>query len=625
VKAAARLLVLLLAIGLGIGGLVLQGQPPGQLAGVLTLADVEFVKSDAPDPPADSASWVKRALPDNWRKTNPGLSGYGWYRATFRLADAPKEPWAVYLPTVGTTYQLFLNGADVGTGGGMTGPITRGLGVPRLDPIAPQVLRSGDNQLLLHLRVGTTLRGGLGPITLGPRAAVEPLYNSDYFGRVTLTRSLNIALIFIGLLVLLLWLRRPQEKIYGCFAALAIVWSIRNFHYTVAPHGLPSNLWEAFVLGSLGVVIVLLWLFVLRFTGGARPRTERWLMRGAGASVVLFALLDLKAVSMLRIPWYLLCAAICAWSIGILLQFGRRPENRRHAGVWVILAAALITLALGLTDLAVSAQLLPFGPAARMAYGAPLLLCALVYALADGYFRTYDEVRALNSGLELRVAERAAELQRTHERVRALERATTLADERDRMMRDMHDGIGSQLMTTLDAVERGGCGPDDVAAMLRGCIDDLRLMIDSLEPDDQSLLMALANLRYRLEPRLAAAGIALEWQVRRDVALHAPGSVLQVLRIVQEALTNALRHAGATRLRFSAGVEAQWLVLELEDDGRGMEGAALREAAVGTAGRGLDNMRARAAHLGGTLTLASSASGTLLRLQVPLPGSAELL
>lgn len=623
-KAVARFLVLLLSIGLGLGGVLLPRQEPERGKDLVLITDAGFVKSDDPVPPAAADEMTRRALPDNWRKTNPGLSGYGWYRIRFWLAQAPGEAWAIYLPTVGSTYQLYLNGADIGGAGGMSGPINRSLGVPRIDPVAPQLLKAGDNQLLLRLRVAPNLRGGLGPVTLGPRAAVEALYNADYFARVTMTRSLNLALIFVGLLVLLLWLRRPQETIYGYFCALAIVWSIRNFHYTVAP-AMASNLWEAFVLGSLGVVVVLLWLFMLRLTGRSHPRTERWVLSGVMASVALIALLDPQAASAIRIPWYLLCAGFGVWSIMILLDFGRRPENRRNTGVWAILAAALITLALGLTDLAVSAQLLPFGPAARMAYGAPLLLCALVYALADGYFRTYDEVRALNSGLERRVAERAAELQRTHERVRALERVTTLADERDRMMRDMHDGIGSQLMTTLDAVERGGCGPDDVAAMLRGCIDDLRLMIDSLEPDDQSLLMALANLRYRLEPRLAAAGIALEWQVQRSVTLHAPGSVLQVLRIVQEALTNVLRHAGATRLRFAAGVESQSLVLELEDNGSGMDGAAVRTPALGPAGRGLDNMHTRAAQLGGTLKLASSAAGTLLRLQVPLAESAKLL
>ncbi|MFC5495926.1 sensor histidine kinase [Caenimonas terrae] len=620
-KRAAQFLVLLLGVALVLA--LVRPHPHQQPEpGTLVVGSAVFLKSDEATPPADGAPWVPRSLPDNWRTSNPGLSGYGWYRSSFLLPQAPATPWAAYLPIVGTTYQLLVNGVEVGNGGGMSGTVVRNMGVPRLDPIEAHLLHAGENRLELRLRVAPNLRGGLGPLTLGPRSLVEPLYDADYFWRVTLPRSLNIALIFAGLLVLLLWLRRPAETIHGCFAALAIVWSIRNFHYTVSPSWVPSGLWEAYVLDSLAVVMLLLWLFVLRLTGRRHPRLERWVVRGCMAAIAVagaLALLAPQAASAIRIPWYLLCAALGAWTIAILVDFLRRSANRDRIGVWAILGAALVTLALGLSDLAVSAQLLPFGPAARMAYGAPVLLCALVFALAESYFRTYDQVRSLNADLERRVGERALELQRTHQRVRSLERVTTLAGERERLMRDMHDGIGSQLMTTLDAVEHGGAGGDQVAAMLRDCIDDLRLMIDSLEPDDESLLVALANLRYRLEPRLAAAGIALDWQAQREIGLPAPGSVLQVLRIVQEAVTNVLRHAGASRLHVRARAEAGELVLEVKDDGRGIGPAAPTDAGAARAGRGLHNMRNRAAQLGGTLRIDSTAAGTVLTLRVPMP------
>lgn len=604
-------------MALVIAGVALQLRQPEPGGELVVISETEFIKSDEPAPPPDGGQWLQRTLPDNWRKSNPGLSGYGWYRASFFLPQAPADPWAAYLPTVGTTYQMFLNGVDVGTSGGMTGQITRSLGVPQLDPIAPQLLLLGQNELFVRLRVAPNLRGGLSPITLGPREAVEAIYDADYFARVTMTRSLNISLVFAGVLVLLLWLRRPEQHIYGYFGALSIVWSLRNFHYTVFVPAIPSNLWEAFILGSLGAVVVLLWLFILRFTGASFPRAERAATWACGLSVVAITALDPQLVSAIRVPWYLLCAAFGAWSIVILLRFGLRPANRRRSGVWAILAAACVTLALGLTDLAVTAQLLPFGPSARMAYGAPVLLCALVYALADAYFRTFDQVRSLNTDLEVKFAARAHELQLTHERVRALERATTLSSERDRMMRDMHDGIGSQLMTTLDAVERAGPGQRDVAAMLRECIDDLRLMIDSLEPDEESLWVSLANLRYRLEPRLAAAGIALEWQMHKGTALSAPGEVLQVLRIVQEAVTNTLKHAGASRLRVSGCQDHGWLVLRVQDDGCGMQSNSAARA-PNRARRGIENMRTRATLLRGSLDVTSAESGTLLTLRVPM-------
>ena len=334
-KRAARLLALLLALGLAVAGLLLQWQTQ-QPAGLLVVTQTGFIKSDDPAPPPDSALWIPRTLPDNWRTTSPGLSGYGWYRVAFVLAQAPAEPWAVYLPTVGTTYQLLLNGTDVGSSGPMAGPIARTAGVPTMAQIPPLLLRTGENRIALRLRVAPNLRGGLGPLTLGPRSAIEPLYDADLFARVTLPRSLNIALIFVGLLVLLLWLRRPGEAIYGVFSALAIVWSIRNFHYTVSPAWVPSGLWEAFVLGSLGVVVLLLWLFALLYGGARRPRIERWVVRGGGVAIAVVATLavvDPHAASAIRIPWYLACAGIGGWTIALLVGVSREPANRPRTGV----------------------------------------------------------------------------------------------------------------------------------------------------------------------------------------------------------------------------------------------------------------------------------------------------
>ena len=153
-KRAVRFLVLLLTIGIGIAGVMLplrqQEQDPEQVV----ITRTEFVKTDAATPPSDGP-WVGRELPDNWSQTNPGQSGYGWYRATFSLAAVPTEAGAAYRPTASTTYQMYVNGADSGSSGGMVGPITRSMGVPRLDPIAPQFLRPGVNELLVRLRVAS--------------------------------------------------------------------------------------------------------------------------------------------------------------------------------------------------------------------------------------------------------------------------------------------------------------------------------------------------------------------------------------------------------------------------------------------------------------------------------------
>jgi signal transduction histidine kinase len=228
--------------------------------------------------------------------------------------------------------------------------------------------------------------------------------------------------------------------------------------------------------------------------------------------------------------------------------------------------------------------------------------------------RALAESQRLNALLEERVREKQRELERQFETMQRLTREADMAEERRRLMADMHDGIGASLISTLSLVECGEASSEQVATALRECIDDLRLAIDSLEPADGDLAPVLGGLRYRLEPRLKAAGIALDWQVRELPALSCltPQNVLHVLRILQEAFTNVLKHARAKHIRVATAVDAGRVSIEVSDDGRGFD------AKPAGHGHGLDNMRQRAKAIGGDLRIVPSAAGTTLSLALPI-------
>lgn len=224
------------------------------------------------------------------------------------------------------------------------------------------------------------------------------------------------------------------------------------------------------------------------------------------------------------------------------------------------------------------------------------------------------ESQRLNALLEERVREKQGELERQFEALQRLAREAAVAEERRRIMADMHDGVGAALISTLSLVEHGEASKEQVALALRECIDDLRLAIDSLEPADGELAPVLGGLRYRLEPRLRAQGIALDWQVQDlpKLACLTPQNVLHVLRILQEAFTNVLKHAQARRIRVATAVDAGRVAIEVSDDGSGFDGAPSAH------GHGLDNMRQRAKVIGGELRIAPSAAGTTLLLSLPI-------
>jgi signal transduction histidine kinase len=183
-------------------------------------------------------------------------------------------------------------------------------------------------------------------------------------------------------------------------------------------------------------------------------------------------------------------------------------------------------------------------------------------------------------------------------------------------MQDMHDGLGSQLLTSLAAVERGALDARGVAQMLREAMDDMRLAIDTLSPGREGLLEALGNLRYRLEPRFRAAGIELKFAFRDlpDRLDIADQDALQILRVLQESLANVLKHARAREVRVEVALARQpaRFVLAVSDDGGGFD------AAAPAAGRGLSGMRRRAERIGAALAVDSDAGGTRITLAYPL-------
>lgn len=222
--------------------------------------------------------------------------------------------------------------------------------------------------------------------------------------------------------------------------------------------------------------------------------------------------------------------------------------------------------------------------------------------------------------LQRELAERNAALERSmrsleekHAEVLELQRRQVLGEERERIMRDMHDGIGGLLVSTLATLEAGETDPDEIGQALRAALDDLRLMIDSLDPlEEDNLSQALGMYRARILPRLADVGLEVDWQVADlpSIPDFGPHKVLQVLRILQEAVTNVIKHAKATGLAVRVGAASgpsPCVRIEVRDNGAGIREDS-RE------GRGLHNMYRRAESIGGALQIESTPAGTRVSL-----------
>jgi len=194
---------------------------------------------------------------------------------------------------------------------------------------------------------------------------------------------------------------------------------------------------------------------------------------------------------------------------------------------------------------------------------------------------------------------------------------SAVLEERQRLSRDMHDGIGGQLMSLLARVRSRRISPDQLEYELTDGLSELRLMVDSLDASDGSVADALAVLRSRIRTQTEAAGLSLEWAQTGDLNVVAedPRWILNLNRLIQEAATNAVRHSRGDRV--SVGIEAtgdRRLIVTIEDNGIGFDRGSV------VAGRGLSNLTFRAVQLGGRLEIGRTGpeGGATVRAVIPI-------
>jgi len=150
-----------------------------------------------------------------------------------------------------------------------------------------------------------------------------------------------------------------------------------------------------------------------------------------------------------------------------------------------------------------------------------------------------------------------------------------------------------------------------VVSTLKELRDDLRLVIDTTTHEqDSDLAGLLAPLRHRWSQRLEVADIDSRWQLEGLDGLRlGPARSLDLLRLLQEALTNVLKHSGAARVDVTVQRDGDQLQVEVRDDGTGFDTATARR------GAGLASLHSRATRLGSQLILDPlPGRGTTLRL-----------
>lgn len=250
-----------------------------------------------------------------------------------------------------------------------------------------------------------------------------------------------------------------------------------------------------------------------------------------------------------------------------------------------------------------------------------------VFCVGDRQPRSFSAAEVdLLSGL-------AAQAAIAIENARLYERAESLAilEERERIAREMHDGLAqvlgalhfqlSRVEELLKAGETARVGEtlEEIRRMAEGAYEDVRQAIFGLRTMVSRGLGLIPTLTEYLHEWSGQSGVAADLQIRDEEATRlAPEAELQLIRIIQEALANVRKHAMARSVSVRFEREGDYALVTVSDDGRGFE--VSKPPKPISKGFGLTTMRERAESVGGSLEVHSGPGrGTSILVRLPFP------
>ena len=549
-----------------------------QLDPIVSVEVVEVASATGTVP--QDIDWASIELPQKLCREDCSTR-YKRYRVHAQLPDES----VLYVPLFDSSMWVTVDGVSVATIGNVAPPVSDLVYQPQWVP-----LPSTDGSMAtLEITVASvTPEGGrLAPFYVAPASQLRAPYTVSRWLSVEILQSVILILVLAALLALVLQTNVEEDRSFVWFAivcvgaivrALCVVfpdWPIdqvmRHWQYLAS-----TNL---VLLGSVGFLIAL----------SARPRpVVEWTLVGY-LLVVLVAALWFLSIDLYRF-WMILNAVTQATglvAIPIVLRQtwlhtrGFRPELRGAIVGWILVATLMI-----LHDIVILRASPPLIFQLSNLAGLGLVIAFLLSLISR-----YQAMRRDEADARLR-----------------------LASERGRLLADMHDTVAGRLAVLVQQASSGPNPNRALAGSLRSSLRDLRAAMDSLDPEYRNDLgRAFEQLRLFNTPLFERADIELNWAVPDRALHHDAETVLQIVRIVQEALTNALRHSQASRVSMNVAKVEQGLRITVADDGVGFDAGSAE-------GRGLSIQRNRASAANIELSVETGAEqGTIVSLLVPYP------
>lgn len=571
--------------------------------------------------------WQSVSLPDNWQKSWSGYNGGSWYRIEWswscrdnlRLA----EPITFSIDYLNSAGEVFLNGDLLWADQNLQEPLSKSWNMPRYWVLPVSGLKQTQNEILIYVRGYSFEKAGLGKIEFNNVLNANQAYFSKIWDRRTLFQINMILTATIGIICLFIWLFRRSESTFGWLALSCLFWIPFISHLlTTESFPFPSSIWAHKInLIFFMLSIHCFCLYLIRFLEQKFKVLEQGLMLMMAlfsVMIVLSSLDHLGSVMKAAFMFYVLLFFVSIFYVSY------RAIKTRHGeylflmlslwGIVLCILLDLFTLSRGnITDFSTF-----FSP-----YGSAIMILFVVLIMGTRLNRNINKVEKFNLQLEHKVRQVSADLNKSLSERHKLELDNVRLQERISLSHELHDGLGGSLVRSMIMVDQSTetIPNRQFLSILKLLRDDLRQIIDSGSSIDnkvpESPAFWIAPVRYRFTQLMEEMDMAVEWSFppvwqREPTALQC----LTLIRVIEESLTNIIKHSHATRVSVSMVYSrTNQLTVKIQDNGIGFDPELVQKNGLSI---GMRSMKMRIERMGGILDIQSVKGKTCVQVVMEL-------
>jgi hypothetical protein len=496
---------------------------------------------------------------------------------------------------MGNRYRLRVNGGDW-IAMGWNEPYSQVRQKPRWHLLAAHEFLAGKNLIELEVKAEPANDAGLTGLELGESDASLKSHSSN-LARLYASAAVVGALAFLVCCLALTMGFVTRDRFFWIVGIGEALYVLRQVEWLIEYPPVPTWIFNTFrIIVFVWYTGAMCWLSLVLINKPA-PKLALFIKIYMWAALPVIALgMYFGDYRVYPLGWPAIMAIMVMITAARLAYYACRSSDTT---VYVYTLGGAVALVFALYEYAM--ELLPtgFGYLRLGSYSLAFLSLALFVVLVQRYLSTMKT-------LDFQIATQNIRI----------ENATLV--ERQRLMQNIHDSVGSQLVALLSLVN-SSAPRTQIKTHTEEALTELRLAIDALSTEEGNLSLVLASMRHRLKPRMDAAQLRLIWQVDElpHIERFSHQHIQHVQRIFLEVVSNILQHANASQVMISARYDpdSKLCRIAISDDGKGFQPGS-------TTGRGLVHIQSRAEQMQALLSITQNEpKGTKVSLDIPMAPS----